>query len=106
MRRKSGPKNVYGTPVPIPWLVRRICPWIYSVGQSVRSAPGEEIFNTRNSTTIAGREGATNAHRVAQTLALIVVHLCQHRIDSAHVSDVNASNLTAAELGELLDVSS
>jgi hypothetical protein len=53
---------------------------------------------------IFGREGATNAHRVAQTLALIVVHLCQHRIDSAHVSDVNASNLTAAELGELLDV--
>ncbi|KAG2042409.1 hypothetical protein BDR03DRAFT_996713 [Suillus americanus] len=52
---------------------------------------------------ISGCVGATNAHRVAQTLALIVVHLCQHRIDSAHVSDVNASNLTAAELGELLD---
>ncbi|KAG1811399.1 uncharacterized protein BJ212DRAFT_505922 [Suillus subaureus] len=53
---------------------------------------------------ISGRVGAINAHRAAQTLALIVIHLCQHRIDSAHVSDVNASNLTAAELGELLDV--
>ncbi|KIK48128.1 hypothetical protein CY34DRAFT_731595 [Suillus luteus UH-Slu-Lm8-n1] len=53
---------------------------------------------------IYGRGGAPNAHRVAETLALIVVHLCQHRVDSAHVSDVNAGNLTAAELGELLDV--
>lgn len=76
------------------------------VGQGVPSAPGEEIVSTRNSTAIAGRGGAPNAHRVAETLALIVVHLCQHRVDSAHVSDVNAGNLTAAELGELLDVSS
>ncbi|KAG1741062.1 hypothetical protein EDB19DRAFT_732178 [Suillus lakei] len=69
------------------------------------SAPGEEIVSTGNSTAIAGRGEATNAHRVAQTLALIVVHLCQHRICSVHVSDENAGNLTAAELGELLDVS-
>ncbi|KAG1781040.1 hypothetical protein EV702DRAFT_1193880 [Suillus placidus] len=76
-------------------------------GRSKRTAaPGEEIVSTGNSTAIAGRRGATNAHRVAQTLALIVVHLCQHRADSAHVSDMNAGNLTAAELGELLDVSS
>ncbi|KAG1880290.1 hypothetical protein C8R48DRAFT_683341 [Suillus tomentosus] len=53
---------------------------------------------------IFGCGEATNAHQVAQTLALIVVHLCQHRVDPAHVSDVNAGNLTAAELGELLDV--
>lgn len=52
---------------------------------------------------ISGHGWATNAHRVAQTLALIVVHLCQYRVDSMLVSDVNASNLTAAELGELLD---
>ncbi|KAG1785504.1 uncharacterized protein HD556DRAFT_112744 [Suillus plorans] len=52
---------------------------------------------------IFGCGEATNAHQVAQTLALIVVHLCQHRVDPAHVSDVNAGNLTAAELGELLD---
>jgi hypothetical protein len=76
-------------------------------GRSRRtSALGEEIVSTRNSTAIAGRGGAPNAHRVAETLALIVVHLCQHRVDSALVSDVNAGNLTAAELGELLDVSS
>jgi hypothetical protein len=36
MWRKSGPKNVYGTPVPIPWIARRIFPSIYLVGQDVR----------------------------------------------------------------------
>lgn len=76
------------------------------VGEGVPSALGEGIVSTRNSTAIAGRGRAPNTHRVAETLALIVVHLCQHRVDYAHVSDVNAGNLTAAELGELLDVSS
>lgn len=76
-------------------------------GKSKRTAaPVEETISTGNLTAIAGRGRATHTHRVAQTLALIVVHLCQHDTGSAHISDVNADNLTAAELGELLDVSS
>ena len=73
-----------------------------------RGIPREDIARTGNSTSIAGHRAATHDHRalVAKTLARTVVHLCQHMIGSAHVSDGKALNsLTAAEIGELLDVS-
>ncbi|KAG2150215.1 uncharacterized protein EDB93DRAFT_1142178 [Suillus bovinus] len=73
-------------------------------GRPSTAAPSEMIVSSGNSAASAGHGEAINAHRVAQTLALIVVHLCQHRVDCAQVSDVNAGSLTAAELGELLDV--
>jgi hypothetical protein len=69
--------------------------------------PGEDIIRTRSSTSIAERRAATHDHRVpvAKTLARTVVHLCQQRIDFAVPHGKTPNSLTAAEIGELLDVS-
>lgn len=73
-----------------------------------RVVPGDGVIQTGNSTAGAERRAATNDHRirVAKAFARTVVHLCQHRMGYGHASDGKAlDSLTAAEIGDLLDVS-